>query len=148
MVSLLLLIALEGIFGFVQIKKTKKLLACANHASTHQPLRRLRVTRVTNASGFDGTSATLFDLSRHPLPPGGCMYGGSAGLPGNGFSFLFLFLLFLPGIACWPCKKSYRPFNIFFFGFSPFSLICKKILFTLIISIRFYFLFHLCSFYF
>ena len=37
MVYLLLLIGLEGIFGFVQIKKTKKLLACANHTSVAPP---------------------------------------------------------------------------------------------------------------
>jgi hypothetical protein len=61
MICLLLLIGLEDIFGFGQIKtkKIKKLLACANHTSS----------RAADTDGCNGASTTSFDSSRRPLPP-------------------------------------------------------------------------------
>jgi hypothetical protein len=76
--------------------------------------------------------------------PGGRMYGGSAGLAGNDF----FFLLFLSGIACWPCKKSYQPFNLFFLWIQSLFLICNFFYLHWLFLIGFYFLFHLCLFYF
>jgi hypothetical protein len=57
MVCLLLLIGLEGIFGFVQ----QKLLACANYAPARQSLRQLLVAHVANTGGCNGASTVSFD---------------------------------------------------------------------------------------
>jgi hypothetical protein len=64
------------------------------------------------------------------------------------FLFFFFSFSFFLGLRTGHAKNHTGPSIYFFFGFSPFSLICKFFLFTLIISIRFYFLFHPCSFYF
>jgi len=56
-----LLIGLEGIFGFGQIKtkKIKKLWGCVNHASVP----------AADTDGCNGASTTSFDSSQHLLPP-------------------------------------------------------------------------------
>ena len=93
MVCLLLLIGLEGIFGFVQIKKNKKTVGvCKSH--------------ISRSADFGWhmwlTPVVVMALPPHYLIclgvlflPGGRMYGGSAGLAGNDF--------FFPSLSFWDC---------------------------------------------
>jgi hypothetical protein len=62
------------------------------------------------------------------------------------YFFFFLFLLFFYWTACWLCKKSYQPFNVFFLLIqSPVSYLLLFYLHRLFL-IRFYFWFYPRSF--
>jgi len=92
MICLLLLIGLEDIFGFGQIKtkKIKKLLACANHTSS----------RAADTDGCNGASTTSFDSSRRPLPPWmTCVWWFGEVWSRIAFFFFFLF----PSLFFWDC---------------------------------------------
>ena len=64
-----------------------------------------------SATGCNGAFKASFDSSRHSLPPKMLLvwWFGKVWPKMN-----FFFSLFLPRIACQSCKKSYKPFNLFF----------------------------------
>jgi len=117
-----------GHFRFCANKKKQK--NCWRVQITHQSLRRLRMTHVTDASGCDGTSATLFDLSRRPLPPWRAHVWWFSGFSRKWLFFSFSFFL---GLRAGHAKNHTNLLIYFFFGFSPFFLFVI-FLFTLIIS--------------
>ena len=121
MICLLLLIGLEDIFGFGQIKtkKIKKLLACANHTSS----------RVADTDGCNGASTTSFDSSRRPLPPWmTCVWWFGEVWSRIAFFFFFLFSFsfsFFLGLRADHTKNHISPSIYFVFEFNSSSLICN-----------------------
>jgi hypothetical protein len=108
---LLLLFSSKGIFGFVQIKKTEKVVA----QGMHQCLSRLLAACAAGSSGSNCESSASFDLSWVLFLFEWRVYGGSALFdPKLLFYSFFLFLFFL-GLRVGHAKNHTNPSIYFFF---------------------------------
>jgi hypothetical protein len=106
MVFLQLLFNPKGIFSFVQIKKQReKKLRVSRFAVFGRHVQMTLVMKIIILS-HHMIRLNVICLSRWRVCNG-------YGWPGFNLHFFF-FLLFLPRIGCWACKKLYKLFNFFF----------------------------------
>jgi len=145
MICLWLLISLEGIFGFVQFKKTKKATgSCKALASVSAtPPNSGGVCRwlwwvywrSRHIIGFVSMSSSFLD--------GTCIVVRHS-LVGNDFflSFSFFSFSFFLDLHTSHAKNQINPSIVFFFRFSPSSLICNFFYLRWLFLIEFYFSFH------